>query len=200
VHTAVVVKLITYERRIQCQTFATFPVTVVVEVCPERWPPTDIPSVIKTPKPSVCFRSHYRNTLNAAVTVLSVSKACCQFEAQFDANPSLLHISHFNMAVRWQNITNMTSQNAHTKHTRSHSWRPLGRLVHTENSYLAAHKCTTSGFRAAFQLQGLLGSISHNRLGSYRFPYFRFCYFGFRSYSLWNLPSIALTALTANYL
>jgi hypothetical protein len=53
---------------------------------------------------------------NAAVTVLSVSEACCQFEAQFDANSSLLHTSHFNMAVRSQNVTQMTSQKAHKTH------------------------------------------------------------------------------------
>jgi hypothetical protein len=37
-------------------------------------------------------------------------KPFTQFEEQFDANPSLLHISHFSMSVRSQNNTKMTSQ------------------------------------------------------------------------------------------
>jgi hypothetical protein len=41
----------------------------------------------------MCFRSHL-----------------AKFEAEFDANPSFLHISHFSRSVRSQNSTNMRSQ------------------------------------------------------------------------------------------
>jgi hypothetical protein len=180
VHTAVVVRQIPYERCIQCKTFATSPVMVVVEGCLERWSSTDIPCVIETPKPFGGFRLHCGN-----ITKCFSNRSVCfrsRVEAEFDANPSLLHISHFNTAVRSQNITNMTSLKYAHKHTRSHTWRPIGRLGHKGYSYLAKHKCNTSGFRAAFQFQELVGSNWNNRLWSFRFPCLRYCYSGFRPY------------------
>jgi hypothetical protein len=81
-----------------------------------------------------------------------------EFEAEFDANPLLLHISHFGRSVRSQNSTNTTLRNAQKKHTRQHSTTPLGRLVHKGYSSrdLEAHNCNTSGFRAAFKFRDLL--------------------------------------------
>ena len=51
-------------------------------------------------------------------------------------------------------------KNAQKKHTRPHSRTPLGRMIHKvqSSSYLAAHNCTTSGLRAAFQFREILGS------------------------------------------
>jgi hypothetical protein len=51
---------------------------------------------------SVCFHSHL-----------------AEFEAEFDANPLLLHISHFCRLVRLQNRTNTRSQKCREKHTSS---------------------------------------------------------------------------------
>ena len=53
-------------------------------------------------------------------------------------------------------------KNAHKNHTRPHSKTPLGRVIQKGYSsrYVAAHNCTTSGFRAAFLFWGLLRSTS----------------------------------------
>ena len=49
------------------------------------------------------------------------------------------------------------------KPIRPHSRTPLGRVVNKGYSsrYLAAHNCSTSGLRAAFQFQELLGSTTY---------------------------------------
>ena len=78
-----------------------------------------------------------------------------EFEAEFDANPLLLQISHFSRSVRSQNSTNTTSQKC-TGKTHHHSRKLLGRVVNKGYSsrYLAACNCTTSSFHAAFQFRG----------------------------------------------
>jgi len=55
-------------------------------------------------------------------------------------------------------------KNTQKKHTRPHSRTQLGRMVPKEYSSpnLAAHNCTTSGFRAAFLFRDLLGSTTYN--------------------------------------
>jgi hypothetical protein len=92
-----------------------------------------------------------------------------EFEAEFDANPLLLHISNIGRSVRSQNSTNTTLKNAQKKHTRRHSTTPLGRLVHKGYSsrYLEAHNCTTSGFRAAFKFRKLLGCTTYVAIYTY---------------------------------
>ena len=69
------------------------------------------------------------------------------------------------LAGRYDRKTVLTQRhkNAQKKHTRPHGRMPLGRVVRKGYSsrYLAAHNCTTSGFRAAFQFQGILGSTSY---------------------------------------
>jgi len=84
-----------------------------------------------------------------------------EFEAEFDANPLLLHINHFNRSLRSQKSTNTTSQTC-IKKTYPRSRRPLSRTIHNglSSTYLAAHNCTTSGFRAAFKFREILGSSS----------------------------------------
>jgi len=54
-------------------------------------------------------------------------------------------------------------KNAQKKNTSSHMATPFGRLVHKGYSlrYVAAHNCTTSGFRVTFKFWGLLGSTSY---------------------------------------
>jgi hypothetical protein len=54
----------------------------------------------------------------------------------------------------------MTSQLSTKKQTCTYSRLLLGRMVHKgyNSRYLAAHNCTTSSFRAAFQFLGLLGA------------------------------------------
>jgi len=85
-----------------------------------------------------------------------------KFEAEFGANPLLLHISHFTRSVGSQNSTTITSQKCTEKHTRPHNRMLLGRAVHKgyRLRYLA-HTSTTSGFHAAFLFRGLLGSITY---------------------------------------
>jgi hypothetical protein len=184
-HTSVLVNQIPYELCTQCQTFAMLSVKVAVEVCLERSSSTDIPSVLETLKPFVGLRLDWGiNTKYFFKRSVCFRSRLAQFEAQFDANPSLLHISHFSMSIWSQNNTNVTSQSAQKKHTRSHSKTPLARLVHIGYSsrYLVAHKCTTSGFLAAFQFQGFLGSISYTRLGSFSVPFFSVSYFRLQPY------------------
>jgi hypothetical protein len=154
---------------------------VVVEGCLECWASTDIPSSIETPKPFVGFRLHYRNItecfFNRSVTFRSLLSSLKHNLMQILRSfASVISKCRYGRKTtrRWPH------KNAHTKHTRSHRWRPLGRLVHKANRYLEAYKRTTSGISAAFKFQEFLCSISHTRLGSFRFPCFRFCYFGFR--------------------
>jgi hypothetical protein len=87
-----------------------------------------------------------------------------EFEAEFDANRLLLHISNFGRSVRSQNSTNTTLKNAQKKHTVQHSTTKLVSLVHKGYSsrYLEAHNCTTSGIRAAFKFRELLGCTTYN--------------------------------------
>ena len=121
------------------------------------------PSVLETLKPFVGLRLAY-----SIITKCFFKHSVCfrnrlaEFEAEFDANPLLIHISHFSRSVRSQNSTNMTSQKCtdktHTTSQQNAAWQS----VHKGYSwrYLVAHNCTISSFRAAFQFRGLLVSTS----------------------------------------
>ena len=163
---SVLVERIPYARCLQCQTFVTFSFVVLIEGRQERSSSsTDIhPFLKRLGKPFVGLRLAYW-----IITKCFFKHSVCfrsrlaEFEAEFDANPLFLRISHLNRSVRSQNSTNMTSQNAQTKNTPPNSGTSLGRVVHKGYSsrYLTAHNCTIGSFRAALQIQGLLSSTSY---------------------------------------
>jgi hypothetical protein len=91
---------------------------------------------------------------NASLSILCFRSHLAEYEPEFEANSLLLHISHFSRSVPSQHSTNTRSQKR-TEET----------LISSQQSaawqrYLAAHNCTTSGFRTAFQFQELLDSTS----------------------------------------
>jgi hypothetical protein len=100
---------------------------------------------------------------NASFSILCFGSRLPEFETQFDANPFLLHISHFSRSVRSQNSTNTASQKCrektHTSSQQKASWQ--NDLQGQGSGYLVTHNCTTSGFRAAFRFREHLGSTSY---------------------------------------
>jgi hypothetical protein len=74
-------------------------------------------------------------------------------EAQFDANYSLLHISHFSMSVRSQYITNMTSQKCthkkqiHIPEDRLADWFIKDTAIQQRTNVLQAELAQRSNFR-----------------------------------------------------
>ena len=85
--------------------------------------PYDSPTILQTSwivrSRSVCFRCRFAG-----------------FEAEFDANPLLLHINHFSRSLRSQNSTNTTSQKCtektHTSSQQNATWQNDSQRVELE--------------------------------------------------------------------
>jgi len=88
------------------------------------------PSILEMLKPFVGMRLTW-----GIITKCLLKHSVCfwsrlaQCEAQFNASPLLLHISHFSRSVRSQNSTNTTSHKCTEKHTRAYSRTPREKVA-----------------------------------------------------------------------
>ena len=99
---------------------------------------------------------------NASLSILCISEAIWPSLKQILMQ---VHCSFTSiiLAGRYDHKTSLTwrHKSAQKKHTLPRSRTPLGRMIYKGyiSRYLAAHSCSTSGFRAVFQFRELLGSI-----------------------------------------
>ena len=118
---SILVEQIPYAWCLQCQTSATFSFMVLVkgrQECSSSL--TDIHPFLKCLNHSwVCVWPRALSP-NASLSILCGFQSClAEFEAEFGANPLLLHISHFSKSVGSQKALPWRHKNAQKKHTSS---------------------------------------------------------------------------------